>query len=251
MSTIEWHTSGAAPERVRYFSEQLLTADDMTTEQEYFRRKSRRHNRFLHGWGVVCGLGVTPAPNSDQPWRLCVTPGYAVSPQGDEIVLDVVAPFDLAGDWLQAQDPCTPYPCPPTGRMPAPGQDRPVYLAIRFAQCDTRPVRQRVHECCCDETGCEYSRIRDSWELMLLWEEPESHRAAAIADEKWQTAAKAAIDAGQPLPTPPCPPATDDPWVVLAAVTLPADPADPVTNVIEGYRRQLLTPTCLSLLREI
>jgi hypothetical protein len=45
-----------ALERVKYFSRQLLTADDMTADQDYFRNKMRRHNRYLHGWGVVCGM---------------------------------------------------------------------------------------------------------------------------------------------------------------------------------------------------
>lgn len=34
--------AGADVERVRYFEGQLLTADDTTTEQEYFRQKLRR-----------------------------------------------------------------------------------------------------------------------------------------------------------------------------------------------------------------
>ena len=27
-------------------------------EQDYYREKMRRHNRYLHGWGVVCGCSV-------------------------------------------------------------------------------------------------------------------------------------------------------------------------------------------------
>ena len=45
-------------ERARYYSRQLMTADDMTVDQEYFQEKQRRHNRFLHGWGIVCGLDI-------------------------------------------------------------------------------------------------------------------------------------------------------------------------------------------------
>ena len=50
----------------------------MIAEQEYFRQKLRRHNRFMHGWGVVCGLAVEPAPTRESPWRVRVTDGYAL-----------------------------------------------------------------------------------------------------------------------------------------------------------------------------
>ena len=53
-----------ALERVRYFNRQLLTAEDMTTEQNYFLQKLRLQNEFPDGRGVVCGLGVTPVADS-------------------------------------------------------------------------------------------------------------------------------------------------------------------------------------------
>jgi hypothetical protein len=67
-------------ERVKYFPRQLLTADDMTADQEYFRNKLRRHNRYLHGWGVVCGMEVSVAPTVIQPWQVQIGSGYAVGP---------------------------------------------------------------------------------------------------------------------------------------------------------------------------
>ena len=60
-----FNTSGIRLERVKYFQRQLLTVDDMVTDQEYFRQKMRRHNRFLHGWGVVCGFDVTTRRHSN------------------------------------------------------------------------------------------------------------------------------------------------------------------------------------------
>ena len=74
-----------ALERVNYFPRQLLTVDDMETERDYFLQKLRRHNRFLHGWGVVCGLEVTASPIPDMPWQVQITLGYAIGPYGDEI----------------------------------------------------------------------------------------------------------------------------------------------------------------------
>ena len=57
-------------ERPRYYGRQLITADDLTLEQDYFRDKLRRHNRLLHGWGVVCGAQVFPSAQSQSAERL-------------------------------------------------------------------------------------------------------------------------------------------------------------------------------------
>ena len=45
-------------ERTRYYAGQLVGPDDLTEDQRYFRERLRRHNRLLHGWGVVCGARV-------------------------------------------------------------------------------------------------------------------------------------------------------------------------------------------------
>jgi hypothetical protein len=49
-------------DRLSYFYGQMLHARDLQAEQAYFREKLKLHNRCLHGWGVVCGLQVTPPP---------------------------------------------------------------------------------------------------------------------------------------------------------------------------------------------
>jgi hypothetical protein len=129
-------------ERVHYFTRQLITADDMIVEQEYFRQKLRRHNRYLHGWGVACGCLVVPDPTNEQPWLVKICPGYAVGPQGDEIAICHPTHFNLAGDWNKDDDPCAqPYPCPPTGTATGRDEPRLVYLAVRYAECNARPVR--------------------------------------------------------------------------------------------------------------
>lgn len=48
--------------RLQYFYGQLLGSQDFRDEQSYFREKLRLAHRCLHGYGVVCGLTVTPAP---------------------------------------------------------------------------------------------------------------------------------------------------------------------------------------------
>ena len=68
-------------ERLNYFQGQLLSVSDLTAEQEYFLAKHRRHNRYLHGWGVVSGLKVTMPDSSE----IVVEPGVAIDCAGNEI----------------------------------------------------------------------------------------------------------------------------------------------------------------------
>jgi hypothetical protein len=71
--------------RPRYFAGQLLGVDDLTLEQDYFRQRLRRLNRELHGYGVARGLHVSVDPGSGAGARVVVTPGFALSPYGEEI----------------------------------------------------------------------------------------------------------------------------------------------------------------------
>ena len=74
--------------RNRFFSGKLLTADDFDQEQSYSRTKHRRHNRLLHGVGIVSGLGVSlePHPAGDGE-SVVVSPGVAIAPDGEELIV--------------------------------------------------------------------------------------------------------------------------------------------------------------------
>jgi hypothetical protein len=74
--------------RTRFFAGKLLTADDLAREQDYHRSKHRRHNRLVHGVGIVRGLGVTleARPGGGGP-TIVVDPGVAISPDGEELVV--------------------------------------------------------------------------------------------------------------------------------------------------------------------
>jgi hypothetical protein len=81
--------------RPRFFAGQLLTEEDLNRLDHYIVEKNKLHNRYLHGWGVVCGLEVFCHPCEGQ---VTVTSGYALSPCGEDIVLcanDVVNVCDL------------------------------------------------------------------------------------------------------------------------------------------------------------
>ncbi len=71
--------------RPRFFAGQLLSEEDLNRLDRYIQGKNRLHNRYVHGWGVVCGLKVSCEPCSDR--NVSVSPGYAISPCGDDIIV--------------------------------------------------------------------------------------------------------------------------------------------------------------------
>ena len=69
--------------RPNFFSGKLLTADDLSQEQEYVLDKFKRHNRTLHGFGIISGLKV-----SAHAGQITVAPGIALDCEGNELVVD-------------------------------------------------------------------------------------------------------------------------------------------------------------------
>lgn len=214
-------------ERVRYFPRQLLTADDMRAEQEYLRQRQRRFNRFVIGWGVACGLEVVFDPKRPNEVRVC--PGYAIGPWGDEIYVPEAVTVEFGGRFTDPEDPCEPSPRamgrPWRGASPLSSAGLTIYVAIRYAECLVRPVRTTAPGCGCDETACEYSRVRDSFEIDFLRALPTSHvRTKPTAPSLCQTLKERQLIA--------CPPCPQEPWVVLATLRpgrsrVPIDRPDP------------------------
>ena len=69
--------------RNRFFAGRLLTAEDFNLEQKYFREKHKRHNRTLHGFGVVTGLDVSKSYSPAVP----MTPALTIDCEGNKISL--------------------------------------------------------------------------------------------------------------------------------------------------------------------
>jgi hypothetical protein len=207
-------------ERPRYYARQLITADDLTLEQDYFRDKLRRHNRLLHGWGVVCGAQVCPVPKANaqstsdvEPWRVRVECGYLLGPYGDEITLDCPRTVDLRTQGVTGVtgEPCVQTPDPWCSEIFEPRQAGDLYVAVRYKEVRTRPVRMQPIGCGCDDTRCEYSRWRDGYEIGILTYCPDSHITPPQRADLFRG------------PIPDCPPCPEEPWVVLAKVELAAD----------------------------
>lgn len=77
--------------RPRFFNGKLLSAADFDLEQQYFREKFRRHNRSLHGFGVVSGLKVTTSAG-----KIVITPGLALDCLGNEVVVGALESIPYA-----------------------------------------------------------------------------------------------------------------------------------------------------------
>jgi hypothetical protein len=234
MTIVDGHAGQHPRERVRFFPRQLISADDLNLEQRYHRERLREHNRFLHGWGVVCGLDVQAAPTTERPWLVRVCPGYAIAPQGDPIHVRSQLDFDLASCFLRADDPCAyARPCPPVTRRTL--ESTTIYLAVRAIECESQPVRVAPLGCGCDDIDCEYSRIRDGYELSCLAELPDTHAPSELDTES--------ILAGTALV--PCAACPSDPWVVIATIQLPTSRSIPVSDVQPLTNRKRLLSTAV------
>jgi hypothetical protein len=223
-------------ERPRYFPRQMITADEMTLEQHYFRDKMRRHNRLLHGWGVVCDAKVCPVIDAQTgeptPWLINVTPGYILGPYGDEIVIDCQHSIDLRSSGtmgMSAPSSSTLDPwCSNIDEVLVDRRQGPVYIAVRYREVMTRPVRVQPVGCGCDDQQCEYSRWRDGYEIGILTDLPPSHNE--VPPNKF---------AKNELPT--CPPCPSDPWVVLAEVSFDSNNGAITQIDNHTHRRLVLT----------
>ncbi|HKP51312.1 MAG TPA: hypothetical protein VJ183_01525 [Chloroflexia bacterium] len=140
--------------RPRFFAGQLLTEEDLNRLDHYVVEKNKLHNRYLHGWGVVCGLEVVCHPCDD---KVIVRPGYALSPCGEDIVVCnevTVAVCDLikaCKDYERRRWECEPYPY---------GQDddckdqcQQWVLSIRYDEKPSRGVASLTdsHSGCCSK----------------------------------------------------------------------------------------------------
>lgn len=208
-------------ERTRFFARQLVTPDDLTQDQVYFREKLRRHNRLLHGWGVVCGARVRGVPGTCE---VVVEPGYLLGPFGDEIYIDREVTVDLCREDLDgnAVSSCGALEDPWCSDVRVDRRaGQTLYVAVRYAECRSRPVRVQTNGCGCDETECAYSRIRDSYAVKALTRLPDTYfdpMPEPDSENLLRCPPSDEVCLGRP-----CPPCPTEPWVVLADVTLGQD----------------------------
>lgn len=151
--------------RVRYSLGMVLGKDDLDQEQTFFLFRDRLHNRSLHGYGTVCGLGVRLDGTEVQ-----VSPGLAVNPRGEVIRVSPTQCGDVA-DWLSALMAGADAP-----------DSRPstVYVVLCYRECETDVVPVPGVPCRTEDETVLPSRITASFELRFQQEPPNAAEDAAV-----------------------------------------------------------------------
>ncbi len=143
--------------RNRFFSGKLLTAEDLELEQEYFRERLKRHNRYLHGFGVVFGLEVSKSGGD-----VVISPGLAIDCQGNEIV--VPEPLKLS--------------------LPSPGGGSTLFLSVSYVEKETDPLPNPVPNC----SEMENSRIEES--AVAVFEKGNANQGHRHFKGRWRACGK-------------------------------------------------------------
>lgn len=147
--------------RNTWYQGKLLTERDLTDEQRYVLGKITRHNQYLHGSGIICGLTVLPHPNpACRAEYVVVEPGYAVDCCGHEILLtheETVPLADLIRKTWEYEHPDEPLT----------GAHR-VQLCVSYKECLTENVQALLDDCGCDDTACRPNRVLDSYQFGVL-----------------------------------------------------------------------------------
>jgi len=187
--------------RLRYFHGQMLVANDLQTEQDYFREKLKMHNRCLHGYGTVCGLKVVAVkvdPDCDPPSGykkeedfkdeegehhkhkhhpkplVEIECGFALDCEGNELV--VRQPL-LVNLWESLHE----------GERHRFERDERcrVWLSICYCVQAIDPVRPVLPESCSAiPEECIHSKLRDSVKVVVSTEEPHRNHCANTCCEK-------------------------------------------------------------------
>jgi len=174
-------------ERSRFFPRQIVSPADLSRDQKYLLQKTRRHNRLLHTWGIRLGFVAKPILKSEaEDWIefgvlakgiraedyvnywLMVTPGYALTPLGDELFLpqrlflDTHQELDGAlvvqpGSSSASINPRTT----PTG-------ENTLFLVVEAWESEVHPVRAASNRYGDHPDQFEYSAIRDILRFRLV-----------------------------------------------------------------------------------
>lgn len=142
--------------RPRFFSGQLLTDEDLTRLENYITAKNKLHNRYLVGWGVVCGMEVVCNACDGM---VTVKSGYALSPCGDDIVVCADAPVDICSmiQKCARKQPRDCQPAQPGGPDPCSDTTENWILKIHYDEKSSRgivPLKNTGSAACCTPCAC-------------------------------------------------------------------------------------------------
>jgi hypothetical protein len=159
----------------RFYCGQLLTDQDLSVMVDWIKNKTGLA-RYRDGWGVVCGLDVI-CSGAKQPASVNITPGYAVTCCGDDVVVCKEASLDL-GPYCSGADDCDP----PRRRPPANAPRETITLGgltfdrdeitavdiyLQYAQKLIEPQVAIANRGCTPSQYCEYGRVQEGHALCV------------------------------------------------------------------------------------
>lgn len=147
----------------------LLGVDEFRTEQGFHTGHARRHQRLLHGAGVVAGYGVS---FDAQRFELRVAPGFAVDAWGRDLALDAAQCVSLPKWWLKhrSDDSFADIATPEDALLD-------LELVLCYDTCLDRPVPAIADPCAGDTADVAYARICEAVTLQLRRTAPPSPAA--------------------------------------------------------------------------
>jgi hypothetical protein len=211
--------------RNNFFTGKLLTERDFTAEQKYIADKLRLHHVALHGWGIVCGLKVTPHPHCPG-LRIVIEPGLAVDGCGREVRVQNSYELLLPPAAPQVfEDPCPPDSVSEiyqeedsTSSGPEEECESPsvnLYIGLRYIEREAEFMPTPFSESPCGCAGNQPNRICESYEIQAFTDEPKSFELVRREKEECDSydadaIYKSVLDG--------CPAPSDLEWIPLAVI---------------------------------
>lgn len=206
----------------------LLGVEDFRAEQGFHVGRLRRHQRLLHGAGVVAGY---PVDFNAELFDLRVGGGYAIDALGRDLLLEVTQCVNLPLWWEKhaKDEDFDDIENPKDATFD-------LEVVVCYATCLDRPVPAIAEPCAGDAADIAHSRLCETVTLSLL--RHKTTATPAIAEHRyhllrlWLGLDSIAVDAeGQPL--------TDDQWLLDQQAGVQALPADQQTVARAALLREL------------
>ncbi len=145
---------------IHYHFGMLLGVEDFRTEQGFHVGRLRRHQRALHGHGVVAGYPVTFDAALAE---VRVGAGYAIDPHGRDLDMPADQCLGLPAWWLKHRDDDDFVDVPDRDNVRF---DADVQLC--YTGCLSRPVPAIADLCAGGSADIAYSRICEAVQLTLV-----------------------------------------------------------------------------------
>ncbi len=158
--------------RVRYSTGLVMGVDEFNQDQLYLMERDRLHQRSLHGYGIVSGLGVGVRQEPGEEPEVVVAPGLAVNPRGQSICVPQTQCADLNA-WLSEHAGELAAGSPPFSPPVGSPDEVEIYVVLCARDCETDPVPILGDPCRTLEDATAPSRIADDFELALRTAPPD------------------------------------------------------------------------------